>query len=442
MMARKGTLIAGTVVALLASAAEGQQGREFAPLDIHHVERVVVDQVDPGVGGERIVELYFRALTKLGAPVENLRLVDVEVREDGRAVDREDILEMTTIQQTDLGVACVLTLDTSRTMIGPPFARAKDAAIRLLDRLRERDSAAVVTFSSSVEVAASLSDTRGVVRDRLDAMQIDRDAMFTVLYDGIVEAAALLRRPAVDRPRRSFLIVFSDGRDGGSTHRLEEAIRFANGDEGRSRIPVFTVGYAGRGGAGLDVLRRIASETGGGFSQASDAEAFYEAVLRQMRATYRIRYRSEMDGRSHVAEVAVEGRSDARSAAYPDITRTPWWWAIAAGVVVVALLVVAVLARGAAAGTLRVVEGPLNGARFPLRRGRNRIGSLEENDVVIDAPAVSRHHAEIRVTRGAARIEDLASTNGTLVNGVPVESSSIQPGDRIRLGDVDMVFER
>ena len=29
-----------------------------------------------------------------------------------------------------------------------------------------------------------------------------------------------------------------------------------------------------------------------------------------------------------------------------------------------------------------------------------------------------------------------------VVNGAPIKSSPIQPGDRIRIGDVDMVFER
>jgi hypothetical protein len=349
---------------------------------------------------------------------------------------------MTTLDQAGMGVACVLALDTSRTMIGQPFARAKSAAIRLFDRLQGRDAAAVVAFSSSVEVVAFLNDSRAAVRERLGAMKIDRDAMFTVLYDGVFQAAEMLRRDSLGLTHRSFVIVFSDGRDGGSSRRLEEAIQFARGDEGQPRIPIFTVGYAGRGGAGLDVLRQIAAETGGGFSSATDAEEFYDAALRQMRGSYLLRYRSEMDGRSHVAEVVVEGKSDARGAAYPEIKRKLWWWLIPTCVVALALVLAAAFVRGNAVGALRVVHGPFTEARFPLRRGRTRIGSLAENDVVIDSATVSRYHAEIHTSRRTVRIEDLHSTNGTLVNGVPVETSPIQPGDRIRLGEVDMVFER
>jgi pSer/pThr/pTyr-binding forkhead associated (FHA) protein len=79
---------------------------------------------------------------------------------------------------------------------------------------------------------------------------------------------------------------------------------------------------------------------------------------------------------------------------------------------------------------------------FALRRGRTRIGSLGDNDVVIASDVVSRYHAEIRANRKKTQIEDLRSTNGTLVNGVPIQSSPLQPGDRIRIGDVEMVFER
>ena len=38
--------------------------------------------------------------------------------------------------------------------------------------------------------------------------------------------------------------------------------------------------------------------------------------------------------------------------------------------------------------------------------------------------------------------ERTRSANGTLVNGAPIQSSPLQPGDRIRIGDVEMVFER
>jgi ABC-type multidrug transport system ATPase subunit len=64
-----------------------------------------------------------------------------------------------------------------------------------------------------------------------------------------------------------------------------------------------------------------------------------------------------------------------------------------------------------------------------------RIGRDPDNDVVIDAPMVSRRHARLVVDGVGARIEDLGSSNGTYVNGVRVRGgAAVRPGDRIGLG--------
>jgi Mg-chelatase subunit ChlD len=437
----KASLIPLLVLVSVAFHASEQPGAEPPPLDIRGVERVHLDDVHPGIGGEGVVDLHFRALTEHGQPVDDLRLVDVEVREDLRRVSKDDILRMTTLEDAGLGVSCVLALDTSRTMIGEPFERAKSAAIGFLDRLGIGDAVAIVTFGSTAEVLASFTNSRPDAGGRLGEMEIDRNAMSTALYDGVYRAVELVRR-GFDMPRRAFVIVFSDGRDGGSSHSLDQVIALATGNEREPRIPIFTVGYAGRGGGGLEVLERLAAATGGGSSRATRMAEFYDDTLRQMRHSYVLRYQSDMDGNPHVVEVAVEGKPDSRGASYPKIERGLWRWPLAAGMAVIVLLVVRALTGGGSPGSLRVVHGPLAEERFPLRRGRTRIGSLGDNDVVIETEVVSRHHAEIHAGRNKIEIEDLRSTNGTLVNGVSVESSPLQPGDRIRIGDVEMVFER
>lgn len=441
MMTRKLSLVWLLICVGITSSASGQPVADVAPLDIRRVERVYLDDVRPGVGGGRVVDLYFRALAENGQPVENLRLVDVKVRQDLRSVSPDDIVSMTTLEDAGLGVTCVLALDASRTMIGQPFERAKSAAVGFLDRLGSGDAVAVVAFASTVEVVASFTDARPEVRARLSDMEIDQNAMSTVLFDGIHRAAELARY-GFDLPSRAFVIVFSDGRDGGSSRSLDQVIQLAKGGESESRIPIFTVGYAGRGGGGLEVLRKLAAETGGGSAPATRLKEFYDETLQQMRQSYVLRYESEMDGSRHVVEVTVEGKPDSRSATYPRIEPAVWGWPIAVGMVVIVYLVVRTLLGSRSPGALRVVHGPLAGQRFALRRGRTRIGSLGDNDVVIDSEVVSRYHAEIRSSRKKIEIDDLRSTNGTLVNGVPVESSPLQPGDRIRIGDVEMVFER
>ena len=58
-------------------------------------------------------------------------------------------------------------------------------------------------------------------------------------------------------------------------------------------------------------------------------------------------------------------------------------------------------------------------------------------DLILDRPEVSRHHAELlRIDATSYELRDLGSTNGTLVNGVPIETALVTHGDEIRLGAV------
>jgi hypothetical protein len=85
---------------------------------------------------------------------------------------------------------------------------------------------------------------------------------------------------------------------------------------------------------------------------------------------------------------------------------------------------------------VRVVQPvSLAGAEYPLA-GELTIGRSPACTVVIDDTYVSQRHAAIRYERGAHRIEDLGSTNGTLVNGKELTAPAVlRPGDRIQVGD-------
>ena len=76
-----------------------------------------------------------------------------------------------------------------------------------------------------------------------------------------------------------------------------------------------------------------------------------------------------------------------------------------------------------------------------LSEGENIIGRDPRSDVWLDVPGVSRRHAVIRVNSGNRRVmlEDLGSTNGTLVGRAPVDGEvALTDGDLIRVGTVDL----
>ncbi|MBK8813696.1 MAG: FHA domain-containing protein [Acidobacteria bacterium] len=67
---------------------------------------------------------------------------------------------------------------------------------------------------------------------------------------------------------------------------------------------------------------------------------------------------------------------------------------------------------------------------------RLRIGRAPDNEIVLDAPGVSRHHAELTYQGGEQPIiSDLGSTNGTFVNGDVLRSPRLlQPSDWVTIG--------
>ncbi len=69
------------------------------------------------------------------------------------------------------------------------------------------------------------------------------------------------------------------------------------------------------------------------------------------------------------------------------------------------------------------------------------LGRSPENAIQIDDPSVSGRHARLEIAEGEYHLKDLESTNGTRVNGQPIQSILLRPGDRIRLGKVEACFE-
>ena len=70
----------------------------------------------------------------------------------------------------------------------------------------------------------------------------------------------------------------------------------------------------------------------------------------------------------------------------------------------------------------------------PIARERTTIGRRPHNDVVIDNLAVSGEHAVIERGPEGVYLEDLGSTNGTLLNGRPVQRAALQHRDTIDIG--------
>jgi len=128
------------------------------------------------------------------------------------------------------------------------------------------------------------------------------------------------------------------------------------------------------------------------------------------------------DDRTLVDEVPRTLRSEVRLSREPDLVRTP---------------------------TVTVVAGPNPGTFVSIDRANRAVfmGRGATCEFPLDDPSVSRRHARIYLERLQSGsdvyvvLQDLQSTNGTLVNGEPIDRATLKHGDRIHVGDVLLRFE-
>lgn len=71
-----------------------------------------------------------------------------------------------------------------------------------------------------------------------------------------------------------------------------------------------------------------------------------------------------------------------------------------------------------------------------------KIGREKDNDIILqDDGYASRYHAWITFEQNHFWVEDLGSTNGTLLNGQQLERRELlASGDKIKIGDSEMTF--
>ena len=68
------------------------------------------------------------------------------------------------------------------------------------------------------------------------------------------------------------------------------------------------------------------------------------------------------------------------------------------------------------------------------------IGRALDNDIILEDPRVSRHHAQLRRRYGRYVLYDLGSSGGTEINGYPVEECVLHAGDVISFAGVQVVY--
>ena len=98
------------------------------------------------------------------------------------------------------------------------------------------------------------------------------------------------------------------------------------------------------------------------------------------------------------------------------------------------------LGRPVPAGAyVRVLGGFYEGLELPIDREWLVLGRGRSAEMMLAEPTLSRAHAAVGYDGDGFFVQDLRSTNGTLVNGERRERAALQDGDEIQIGRLHLL---
>lgn len=229
------------------------------------------------------VQIRLVAIDHEGRAVPKLSPADIRVLEDGQRIPNFELRPA-----SDLPLRVGILLDTSESTEAN-WAVAKAAVAEFLRQtLRPDDQALIVAFDSRVELERIVSDPLQAEALLATPHPGGQTALFDTVYSTCQNALFNDFR----EPRRSALIVFSDGRDNLSWHDLNQTIEKAefNG------IAVYAISTHGRRveNPGDAVLHNLAVTTGGHDFVVSAPRELHDALMavrEELRSSYLLYYR-------------------------------------------------------------------------------------------------------------------------------------------------------
>jgi hypothetical protein len=90
---------------------------------------------------------------------------------------------------------------------------------------------------------------------------------------------------------------------------------------------------------------------------------------------------------------------------------------------------------------LRIEGSPHGLQEILLKPGLNRLGRVADNDFQINDDSISSHHCQIELKDGVVTVRDLNSSNGTFLDGQPIQQAVLHPGQVLCLGTVPMICQ-
>jgi VWFA-related protein len=246
----------------------------------------------------KVVNVFATVRDKDGHIVTKLTKDDFTLLEDGK---QQTIRYFS--QESNLPLTIGLLVDTSLSQTRV-LEDERGASYRFLDQvLREnKDKAIIVQFDQAVVIRQGLTASHKDLQDTLGLLDSPsaeeaREGSGTLLYDAVRTASIQVMRSV--RGRKAF-VALTDGVDFGSTVKLTDAIESAQRADTLVYCILFSddsyYGGISLGPGGKGVLKRLASETGGGYFEVSKTrtiDQIYDVIQEELRNQYSLGFVSD-----------------------------------------------------------------------------------------------------------------------------------------------------
>ncbi len=244
----------------------------------------------------RLVEVYATVFDHRGRPVVGLTRDDFEIADEG---EPQTILSF---ESAGSELSCALLLDTTGSM-GRALPTLKNAAMRLIDQLGERDQAAVYGFNTSLRLLQSFTSDRSAAKRAVLGIRIGGG---TALFDALAQVALDLSH----RKGKKAIIAFTDGDDNSSFLSAATALARVR----KAGIPLYTVGEgeALQSRALMRELTDISKETGAlsyAAKKSNEIEGIFQDITRDMNQSYMLAYSppKALDSTWRTIQLVVKG---------------------------------------------------------------------------------------------------------------------------------------
>lgn len=259
----------------------------------------------------RLVEVYATVLDDRGKYMDGLVRDRFVVSEDGKQQS------LVAFESDAAGLDCAVLLDTTGSM-GQELPRVKNAVAKFIDELRDDDSIAIYSFTTSLDLLQDFTRDRALAKR---AVMRTRAAGGTALFDAIAQVARVLEH----RKGKRAAIVFTDGDDNSSVLRARAAIDRAK----KAGVPIYMVaqGEALASKSLIKGMREIAATTGASMYEAhkpGDVVNIFRDIVGDLQHTYLLAYRppqgDKIKWRSiHLEITALKGyKVRAKEGYFPD----------------------------------------------------------------------------------------------------------------------------